>query len=160
MTTYKKIRTPIRYSVEALRLKTHTYASETTADVSLYFRWLEHDCFASSSRKRTDFVYDDQRMMYVNSQEICWDVTINCEILAVEGFNPINGKSFFKVDFEPVVVIPGMGLSLQPGELTINREMVKDLNLPDNYVIQEDPDPVDWQKQLVQTKTKTRRRRL
>lgn len=115
-----------------------------------------------SSQKQSVFSYSFDRMRWENEDALQWNCTINCEVVALDLYHPILlGKPVLR-QLTSLNLEPGMTITFEPGNVHISEEVFRyDLRIPpEDYVIDEEPEAIDWQKQLVKELGKPKKKRF
>jgi len=153
----------MRRSVQRIRMERFgqlDMPTEFGLDVSLIIDWRAQTCHCS--RKSTKFVYSIERMRWENTDSVQWTSTVTCEAIAVGLFHPAyEDKELLRILLDPLNLQPGETLTIPPGQLVLDSQAGFAVTFPpEDYVIQEEPDAIDWQEQFVTAlKYKPRKRK-
>lgn len=103
----------------------------------------------NSSSRTSRFVYSIEKMRWENESSCVWDCTIPCTIVALDLVHPALGTTLLRQLID-ITAGPGMTITFQQWEVHFAIDaMSGDFHIPnEDYVIEEVPDAIDWQKQL------------
>jgi hypothetical protein len=116
------------------------------------------------SRQLTPFEYSIERMRWENTRAIEWTSTLNCEAVALSYCHQAHpGKELMRVLLDGLPLTPGDTLTIEAGGLHLDSTSHFGVTFPpEDHVIYEEPDDVDWQAALVKavnTPSRPRRRK-
>lgn len=109
------------------------------------------------------FRYSFERMRWENEDLLEWHATIDCHAVALDLYHEALMRPIVR-QLMDVQLEPGMTISFQVGNIHVTEDVIASpdyghyLIPPEDFVIHEEPDAIDWQKQLVKAVTPKKRR--
>lgn len=117
-----------------------------------------------STPQRSSFTLDNATMLYRNDEAFVWKCSVMCNVSRVEFSHPWvgAGEVLLVTDLAAVKHLSsGDIVRFEVADVMLSQDHVMDFQFPsEDHIIEEDPDPIDWQKMLIATTAmKPRRKR-
>lgn len=107
-----------------------------------------------STIKHILFQYSVERMRWENLDPVSWDCTVNCRVIAVD-LDHVGLEKTVVRQLLDVTLVPGTSISFDVGNIHFDDDVTSMLKIPhEDFVINEDLEPIDWQQELAKSLAK------
>lgn len=107
-----------------------------------------------STMKNALFQYSVERMRWENLDAVSWSCTVHCQVIALD-LDHVGLEKTVVRQLLDVTLVPNTSVSFDVGNIHFDDDVTGMLNIPhEDFVINEDLDPIDWQQELVKSLAK------